>query len=132
MTKVTYLPKPRYENPMADRLGLRQDDIKREAKLARLLEDLQGKIRTLIPHDVDWRFAEAENIGALPLPKHWREWPILTQRSVWGYHAETHVACRRNHDSARGCGWHLCTKLHVELAHYAGVDRPAMPCLSRW
>ena len=84
MTKVTYLPKPRYENPMADRLGLQQDDIKREAKLARLLEDLQGKIRTLIPHDVDWRFAEAENIGALPLPKHWREWPILTQRSVWG------------------------------------------------
>jgi alpha-mannosidase len=84
MSKVTYVPKPRYENPMGERLGLGQDDLNREAKLARLLEDLQGKIRTLIPGSVDWHIAEAEGTGALPLPEGWRQWPVLTPRSVWG------------------------------------------------
>ena len=84
MTKVTYVPKPRYENPMAERLGLGADDLKRESKLARLLEDLQGKIRTPIQGVVEWRYAEAEETGALPLPKGWNQWPILTSRSVWG------------------------------------------------
>ena len=61
MTKVTYVPKPRYENSMAERLGLGADDLKRESKLARLLEDLQGKIRTPIQGVVEWRYAEAED-----------------------------------------------------------------------
>ena len=84
MTTVTYVPKPRYENPLAQQLGLGSDDLKREAKLAQLLEDLRGKIRTPIGGTVDWHFAEAEGTGALPLPKNWRQWPILTSRSVWG------------------------------------------------
>ena len=57
MSKVTYVPKPLYENPMGERLGLGRDDLNREAKLARLLEDLQGKIRTLIPGSVNWHIA---------------------------------------------------------------------------
>ena len=84
MTNVTYVPKPRYENPMAERLGLGTDDLKRESKLARLLEDLQGKIRTPIPGAVEWHYAEAEETGALPLPEGWEQWPILTPRCVWG------------------------------------------------
>lgn len=84
MTTVTYVSKPRYENPLAQQLGLGLDDLKREAKLARLLEDLQGKIRISIHGSVEWRFAEAEDTGALPLPKKWRQWPVLTPRSVWG------------------------------------------------
>jgi alpha-mannosidase len=84
MTKVTYVPKPRYENPLAQQLGLGLDDLKREAKLARLLEDLQGKIRTPIQGGVAWHFSEAECTGALPLPDNWQQWPLLTPRSVWG------------------------------------------------
>ena len=53
MTTVTYVPKPRYENPLAQQLGLGSDDLKREAKLAQLLEDLRGKIRTPIGGTVD-------------------------------------------------------------------------------
>ena len=84
MAKVTYVPKPRYENPLAKQLGLGLDDLNREAKLARLLEDLQGKIRTPIQGSVEWRYSEAEGTGALPLPEDWRQWPVLTPRSVWG------------------------------------------------
>ena len=90
MTKVTYVPKPRYENPLAQQLGLGMHDLKREAKLARLLEDLHGKIRTQVPGRVDWRFEQAQGTGALPLPQDWREWPILTLRSVWGT-TQTHT-----------------------------------------
>lgn len=84
MTKVTYASQPRYENPLADRLGLTQDDLRQEAKLARLLADLKSKIRTPVPGEVVWHHAEAEETGALPLPSDWRSWPVLTGRSVWG------------------------------------------------
>ena len=92
MTKITYVPKSRYENPLAEQLGLAQDDLNREAKLARLLEDLQSKIRTPVLGSVEWRYAEAEGTdalplpeaGALPLPDDWQTWPLLTARSVWG------------------------------------------------
>lgn len=84
MVKVTYVPRLPYENPMAQKLGLGSDDLKRESKLARLLEDLQGKIYTPVPGEVTWHYQEAEDTGALPLPEDWREWLILTARSVWG------------------------------------------------
>lgn len=84
MVKVTYVPKLPYENPMAQRLGLGSDDLKRESKLARLLEDLQGKIYRQIPGGVTWHYQEADGTGALPLPMDWQEWPVLTPRSVWG------------------------------------------------
>ena len=84
MTKVTYVPTPPYVNPLTQQLGLGSDDLKREAKLARLLEDLQSKIRTPVFGDVLWHYAEAEDTGALPLPENWQDWPQLTPRCVWG------------------------------------------------
>lgn len=84
MTKVTYIPRQRYKNPLAGPLGLTQDDVKREAKLARLLEDLHGKIVTPIPGEVSWHYSEAEGTGALPLPTDWHDWPVLAPRTVWG------------------------------------------------
>ena len=84
MTKVTYTPRARYANPRAEQLGLMPDDIKREAKLARLLEDLHSKMTTRIAGDVTWQFQEASETGALPLPNGWQDWPVLTDRTVWG------------------------------------------------
>ncbi len=84
MTKVTYIPRQRYKNPLAKQLGLSKDDIKREAKIARLLEDLQSKIVTPIVGEVAWHYQESDATGALPLPTDWQDWPVLTPRSVWG------------------------------------------------
>ena len=84
MVKVTYEPTERYENPLAASLGLGADDIKREAKLARLLEDLGGLINRPVAGDVTWRYAQADGTGALPLPMDWANWPILGARDVWG------------------------------------------------
>ncbi|MEM1235948.1 MAG: glycoside hydrolase family 38 C-terminal domain-containing protein [Pseudomonadota bacterium] len=84
MVKVTYQPTPRYENPLAQQLGLGRDDIEREGKLARLLVDLRSKIRTPVEATIDWCVQEADSTGALPLPADWRGWPLLTDRTVWG------------------------------------------------
>lgn len=84
MSIFLYIPKDRYENPLADKLGLGKDDIDREAKAERLLADLHGKIRRPVGLDVNWHYREAEETGALPLPQDWRDWPVLTARSVWG------------------------------------------------
>ena len=84
MVKVTYTSKARYQNPLAGKLGLGSDDLKREAKLSRLLEDLETKIHKPVAGDVVWHVMEAQGTGALPLPNDWQEWPILTPRTVWG------------------------------------------------
>ena len=73
-----------YENPLADRLALGQGDIKREAQLERLLDDLKGKILTPVEGAVTWHHQLAQDTGALPLPNDWRDWPTLDGRTVWG------------------------------------------------
>lgn len=73
-----------YNNPLADRLQLGGDDIRREAKLVRLLEDLRGKINRPVSGNVTWHLREAEGVGPLPLPEDWRDWPVLDARTVWG------------------------------------------------
>jgi len=84
MTKVTYTPRQRYKNPRAQELGLNQDDIKREAKIARLLEDLASKKARVVQGQINWHFQEADGTGALSLPQDWQNWPELTPRTVWG------------------------------------------------
>ncbi len=84
MVKVTYQHSPRYENPLAGKLGLRPDDLKREGKLNRLLIDLEARILTPLSLPVSWRVRQALGTGALPLPDDWQTWPELTERTVWG------------------------------------------------
>lgn len=84
MTKASNVPEPIHESPLAEQLGLTQDDLNREARLARLPEDFRGKFRTPVPGNVAWLCAEADGTGELPLPKDWRDWPVLTPRSIRG------------------------------------------------
>ena len=57
MTKVTYVTQPRYENPLAEQLGLGQDDLNREAKLARLLDEARSAVtvNSTAAQQVLWR-----------------------------------------------------------------------------
>ena len=47
-------------NPLKTRLGLLDDDIKREDKLHRLCKDLGSKILVPIGEEVAWRYSEAD------------------------------------------------------------------------
>jgi alpha-mannosidase len=75
---------PVYINLLADQLGLGNDDLKREAKLVRLCEDLCQKILTPIDGAITWHWKEGDIAGPDEPPADWTNWPVLTDRSVWG------------------------------------------------
>ena len=70
-------------NPLKGKLGLLDDDIKREEKLHRLCADLGSKILVPIGGEVEWRYTEAELSAAAALKADWRTWSALTPRTVW-------------------------------------------------
>ncbi|MEO6014232.1 MAG: glycoside hydrolase family 38 C-terminal domain-containing protein [Devosia sp.] len=70
-------------NPLADKLGLLGDDIKREEKLARLCRDLSEKILTPLNAELGWHYSEEELSLADALAGDWRSWPEFGPRQVW-------------------------------------------------
>ncbi len=73
-----------YKNPLAHRLGLSDDDMKVEAKLERLCDDLQSKVLTPIPTEIDWRFTTEDMSPEAALAADWSAWPEFGPRTVWG------------------------------------------------
>ncbi|WDR00411.1 glycoside hydrolase family 38 C-terminal domain-containing protein [Devosia sp. J2-20] len=73
-----------YSNPLASKLALRDDDIKREGKLERLCADLASKILTPI---ADARFqwhVQRDDVSAdAALADDWRNWEQFGSHSVW-------------------------------------------------
>jgi alpha-mannosidase len=47
-------------NSLAGKLGLLDDDLKREEKLVRLCEDLRAKILTPVAGELEWSCSEAD------------------------------------------------------------------------
>ncbi|MBJ3785955.1 alpha-mannosidase [Devosia sediminis] len=73
-----------YLNPLAGRLGLGVDDMKREGKLLRLCADLEAKIRTPIPDmPFAWRIQRESMTAAEALAADWRSWEAFDAHSVW-------------------------------------------------
>jgi alpha-mannosidase len=73
-----------YSNPLAARLGLGVDDIKREGKLFRLCADLEAKIRTpLADVPFGWRIHRGSLSAAEALRADWRTWEEFGPNSVW-------------------------------------------------
>ncbi len=70
-------------NPLKGKLGLLDDDVKREEKLHRLTADLGSKILTPIGGELDWRYTEADLTAADALKADWRKWSEFTPRTVW-------------------------------------------------
>src|SRR4051812_24674944 len=70
-------------NVLATRLGLLDDDIKEEAKLLRLCEDLRAKILTPVSGEIAWRYSEAELAAQDALAADWRSWSAFGPRTVW-------------------------------------------------
>jgi alpha-mannosidase len=71
-------------NPLAGRLGLSKDDLKREGKLERLLDDLRQHVYRKVPGTIDWHFREEALPAAEALHEDWENWPKFDQHSVWG------------------------------------------------
>lgn len=72
-----------YSNPLAAKLGLLDDDIKREGKLFRLCADLESKIRTPIDLPFAWRVQREDIDAATALGADWRNWEEFGPHSVW-------------------------------------------------
>src|SRR5476649_1362724 len=65
------------------RLDLHDEDLKRQAKLARLCADLQQKIITPLGTELRWRFTEVDLSLTEALAYDWQKWPSFTPRTVW-------------------------------------------------
>jgi alpha-mannosidase len=70
-------------NPLKGKLGLLDDDIKREDKLQRLCADLGEKILVPIGGELDWRYTETDLSAADALKADWRKWSAFSPRTVW-------------------------------------------------
>lgn len=70
-------------NPLKGKLGLLDDDIKREEKLQRLCKDLESKILVRLGGELDWRYTEADLSAAEAVKADWRAWQAFTPRTVW-------------------------------------------------
>ena len=70
-------------NVLSGKLGLLDDDNKREAKLIRLCADLGEKILTPLGAELSWRYSEADLDATTALAADWRRWPAFTARTVW-------------------------------------------------
>ncbi|HVY20673.1 MAG TPA: glycoside hydrolase family 38 C-terminal domain-containing protein [Bauldia sp.] len=70
-------------NVLAGKLGLLDDDTKREDKLLRLTADLASKILTPLGAELSWRYSEADLDAKTALAADWRQWPLFTPRTVW-------------------------------------------------
>ena len=70
-------------NTLASKLGLLDDDIKREDKLFRLCRDLNEKILLPIEGDFSWRYQPADLSTEEALAADWRTWPEFTPTTVW-------------------------------------------------
>lgn len=70
-------------NPLKAKLGLLDDDIKREDKLHRLCADLSSKVLVPIGGTVAWRYSEADMTAADALKADWRKWSAFGPRTVW-------------------------------------------------
>jgi alpha-mannosidase len=73
-----------YVNPLSKRHGLQADDLRQEAKLLRLCEDLQAKILTPVSGVVDWHFSLLELTAQQALAAEWVAWDKFGPRTVWG------------------------------------------------
>jgi len=73
-----------YVNPLSKKHGLRADDLRQEAKLLRLCEDLQAKILTPAPGVIDWHFSSLEFTVQQALAADWPTWDKFGSRTVWG------------------------------------------------
>ncbi len=70
-------------SPLAGELGLLPDDIKQEAKLKRLLDDLKTKVTSPVDTALAWHFSETPMTPAEALSAEWTSWPAFGPRSVW-------------------------------------------------
>lgn len=70
-------------NVLSGKLGLLDDDTKREDKLLRLCADLGNKILTPLGAELSWRYSEADLDAKAALSADWRAWPAFTARTVW-------------------------------------------------
>ena len=70
-------------SPLAGALGLLPDDIKQEAKLLRLLDDLKSKVTSPIDASLSWHASETPMTAAEALLADWTSWPAFGPRSVW-------------------------------------------------
>lgn len=70
-------------NPLKGKLGLLDEDVKREEKLHRLAADLGSKILTPLGGALDWRYSEADLTAGDALKADWRKWDAFGPRTVW-------------------------------------------------
>ena len=70
-------------NPLKGKLGLLDDDVKREEKLHRLAQDLGSKVLVPLGSQLDWRYSEADMTAAEALGADWRQWAAFGPRQVW-------------------------------------------------
>lgn len=118
-------------NPLAQKLGLLDDDIKREDKLFRLCRDLGDKIMVPVPGALTLHIEAADMSTEAALAADWRLWPQLTPTPT-GQEAGPYLVCRRSHRAGSGAGADAGPALHVAMAGASGHHRSAMPRLSRW
>jgi alpha-mannosidase len=70
-------------NVLAGKLGLLDDDIKREGKLTRLCADLASKIVIPLGQELAWRYSEADLDANGALTADWLQWAEFGPRTVW-------------------------------------------------
>lgn len=72
-----------YVNPLTSKHGLLPDDLRHEAKLLRLCEDLQAKINLPVSGQLNWFFCENGLSEAQALAADWAAWQPFGPRDVW-------------------------------------------------
>lgn len=73
-----------YINPMTKKHELRADDLRQEAKLLRLCEDLEAKIYTTVSGSIAWHYSKDDLTTQQALIADWTAWKTFEQQTVWG------------------------------------------------
>lgn len=72
-----------YINPLTSKHGLLADDLRLEAKLLRLCEDLEAKINMPVAGNIEWHYICEDIQTEQALADDWRQWAQFTQQTVW-------------------------------------------------
>ena len=72
-----------YINPLAGKHGLLADDLRLEAKLLRLCEDLEAKINMPVAGNIHWHYTFEDIQTEQALAADWRQWAEFTSQTLW-------------------------------------------------
>ena len=72
-----------YITPLTNEHGLLPDDLRQEAKLMRLCEDLQAENYAPVSGQIGWFYAEDDLTKKQALAADWGAWRSFGARTVW-------------------------------------------------